>query len=170
MPASSLVETPGSAIVGLLSSAGDVAVLLGTTGGNALRARMESFVTRQRAGKQFVSVGEGEAVLPPALLEPNAKEVAALSAEGRVLVFPLDDVKELPGGGKGLMAIKLHEGEAMIGLRPVASDLKVAAIGRGDKRTLLDVKPLSHYRGARARAGRVLQGNFKRVEGFEPAP
>ena len=50
---------------------------------------------------------------------PDVKEVAALSAEGRVLVFPLEEVKELPGGGKGVMAIKLHEGEAMLGVRPV---------------------------------------------------
>jgi hypothetical protein len=51
----------------------------------------------------------------------------------------------------------------------VTEGIKVAAVGRGDKRTTLAVKPgdVEHYRGARARTGRVLQGSFKRVEGFE---
>jgi topoisomerase-4 subunit A len=169
VPVSSLVESQGTPIVGLLSGPVETPVLMGTSGGNALRAKIESFVTRQRAGKQFVSVGDGESLLEPCVIGSGAREVAALSAEGRLLVFPLEEVKELPGGGKGVMAIKLHEGEAMIGLRPVEGSLRIAAIGRGDKRTVLEVRPaaVAHYRGARARTGRVLQGSFKRVEGFE---
>jgi topoisomerase-4 subunit A len=103
------------------------------------------------------------------VLGANVKEVAALSRDGRLLVFPLEEVNELPSGGKGVMAMRLHEGEPMLGLQPADAGLKVAAIGRGDKRTTLTVKPgdLDHYRGARARTGRVLQGSFKRIEGFE---
>ncbi|HSJ96675.1 MAG TPA: DNA topoisomerase (ATP-hydrolyzing), partial [Myxococcota bacterium] len=63
VPASSLADTQGVPIVGMLAGAADLAVLLGTSGGNALRARLESFVTRQRAGKQFVALEEGEALL-----------------------------------------------------------------------------------------------------------
>jgi topoisomerase-4 subunit A len=169
VPVSSLADTQGTPIVGMLSGPGDIPVLLGTSGGNALRARIESFVTRIRAGKQFVSLDEGEALLPPAVIAPEAKEVGALSGEGRLLVFPLEDVKELSGGGKGVMAVKLHEGEKMLGVVPIAGELRVAAFGRGDKRTIITVNPgaLEHYRGARARTGRVLQGSWKRIEGFE---
>jgi topoisomerase-4 subunit A len=169
VPASSLVDTQGAPIVGMLTGAGDAAVLLGTSGGNALRAKLENLVTRQRAGKQFVGLGEGETLLPPNAVPAEAREVAALSAEGRLLVFPMEEVNELPSGGKGVMAIKLHEGERMVGLRPVVDRVAVAAIGRGDKRTSLDIgrKDLEHYRGTRARTGRVLQAYFKRVEGLE---
>jgi topoisomerase IV subunit A len=166
---SSLAETGGTAIVGMLSGPADIAVLLGTTGGNALRARLESFITRIRAGKQFVSMDKAESLLSPTPIPAEAKEVAALSAEGRILVFPLDEVKELAAGGKGVMAIRLHEGEKMLGIVPVHGELRIAAIGRGEKRTTLTVNAgaLQHYRGARARSGRVLQPSFKRVEGFE---
>ncbi len=169
VPASSLAETAGTPIVGMLSTTSEAQVLLSTSGGNALRAKVEGFVTRQRAGKSFVSVGEGETLLAPTLLEANVKEVAALSRDGRLLVFPLEEVNELPSGGKGVMAMKLHEGEPMLGIRVADAGLRIAAFGRGDKRTTLTVKPadLGHYRGARARTGRVLQGSFKRVEGFE---
>jgi topoisomerase-4 subunit A len=169
VPATSLAETQGSPIVGMLAGPADTAVLLSTTGGNALRAKLENFVTRQRAGKHFVSLDEGEALVEPGVIAPETKEVGALSSEGRLLVFALEDVKELSGGGKGVMAMKLHEGEKLLGLRPADRGLKVAVVGRGDKRTTLEVsaKSLEHYRGVRARTGRVLQGYFKRVEGFE---
>jgi topoisomerase-4 subunit A len=169
VPVSSLADTQGTPIVGMLSTTGDAAVLMGTSGGNALRARLENMVTRQRAGKQFIAVAEGESLLAPALLAPETKEVAALSGEGRLLVFPLEEVNELPSGGKGVMAMRLHEGEAMLAIQPVSEGIRVAAVGRGDKRTTLAVKPgdVEHYRGPRARTGRVLQGSFKRVEGFE---
>jgi topoisomerase-4 subunit A len=169
VPVPSLADTQGTPIVGMLSLANETPVLLGTSGGNALRAKIENFITRQRAGKQFVSVGEGETVLTPAVLSSGAKEVAALSGEGRLLVFPIAEVNELPSGGKGVMAIRLHDNERMLGLQPVADSVKVAAIGRGDKRTTIEIgrKDLEHYRGNRARTGRVLQNSFKRVEGLE---
>ncbi|MDQ3028002.1 MAG: DNA topoisomerase IV subunit A, partial [Pseudomonadota bacterium] len=144
--------------------------LLATRSGNALRAKVESLVTRQRAGKQFVSIGESDTLLEPAVIPPETKEVAALSRDGRLLVFALEEINELPSGGKGVMAMRLHEGEPMLGLQRVgASALRITVVGRGDKRTTLLVKPadIEHYRGARARTGRVLQGSFKRVEGFE---
>jgi hypothetical protein len=66
------------------------------------------------------------------------------------------------------MAMKLHEGEPMVGLQPVGESLKITTV-RGDKRGTVVVKPaeLGHYRGTRARTGRALSGSFKRVEGFE---
>jgi topoisomerase-4 subunit A len=85
-------------------------------------------------------------------------------------VFPLEEVNELPSGGRGVMAIKLHEGERMVGFRAVGPEpLRIAVVGRGDKRGTVEVKAssLEHYRGSRARTGRVLQGTHKRVEGFE---
>ena len=80
----------------------------------------------------------------------------------------VEEVNELPNGGRGVMAMKLHEGEPMVGLEPVGESLRIATV-RGDKRGTLVVKAgeLAHYRGPRARTGRALSGSFKRVEGFE---
>jgi len=177
VPASSLADTQGTPIVGLVSGPVETAVLMSTASGNALRAKVEGFVTRQRAGKQFVTVDEGDAlrlpyVLPSALGEgPGVRvpELAALSAEGRLLILPLDEIKELPSGGRGVMAMKLHENETLLGLKPLEDPIRVAAVGRGDKRITIEIaaKAFDHYRGARARTGRVLEPYFKRVEGFE---
>jgi topoisomerase-4 subunit A len=168
VPVSSLAETQGTAIVGLISAAPETPVLMGSSGGFALRATIAGFVTDRRAGKQFVNVGEGESLLRPSIIPADTKEVAALSSDKRLLVFPIEEVNELPNGGRGVMAMKLHEGEPMVGLRPVTDGLSITTV-RGDKRSTFEVKPkdLEHYRGSRARTGRALSGSFKRVEGFE---
>ncbi|HRA24290.1 MAG TPA: DNA gyrase C-terminal beta-propeller domain-containing protein, partial [Usitatibacteraceae bacterium] len=123
---------------------------------------------RQRAGKAFMNVGEGEKCLAPAVIREGAAEVAALSAEGRLLVFPLEEVNELSGGGKGVILMRLHEGEALLGAQVVAGPLKVKGKGRGDKVSFVTVTgpEIENYRGARARTGRVLQGSLKSVAGF----
>src|SRR4051812_33667758 len=99
VPVTSLAETQGTPIVGMLVGAPETAVLLGTAGGNALRARLENLVTTRSAGKQFVGVDGDDALLTPFVLPADAKEVATLSGEGRLLVFPLEEVPELPNGG-----------------------------------------------------------------------
>jgi topoisomerase IV subunit A len=169
VPVSSLAEMAGTTVVGLLSAAPETAVLLASSGGYALRAKIAAFITDRRAGKQFVSVGDGESLLQPRILADDVKEVAALSRDKRLLVFPIEEVNELANGGRGVMAMKLHEGEPMVGLKPLGDRLEIAIIGRGDKRGTLAVKAgdIEHYRGSRARTGRALPGSLKVALGFE---
>ncbi|MEO5692217.1 MAG: DNA gyrase C-terminal beta-propeller domain-containing protein, partial [Usitatibacter sp.] len=170
VPMSSLADTQGTAIVALISTTLDQAVLFASSAGYALSAKVESLITRQRAGKAFVTIGEGDALITAALMPANVKEVAALSGEGRLLVFPIDEVAELANGGRGVTAIKLHANEKMLGLKAVQPEgVRIGTFGRGDKRSTMVLKgaALARYRGNRARTGRVLEGTHKRVEGFE---
>ncbi|MEP7262043.1 MAG: DNA topoisomerase IV subunit A [Usitatibacter sp.] len=170
VPMSSLADTQGTAIVALISTTPDQSVLFASSAGYALSAKVESLITRQRTGKAFVTIGEGDALITAALLPAHVKEVAALSGEGRLLVFPIGEVAELANGGRGVMAIKLHDNEKMLGLKSVQPDgVRIGTFGRGDKRSTMVLKgaALARYRGNRARTGRVLEGTHKRVEGFE---
>jgi len=167
-PATSLVDLAGARIVGLLAGDPETRLLLASSGGTGLRCRLKDLVTRQRAGKAFMNVGEGEKCLAPVVLREGTAELATLSAEGRLLVLPLEEVNELSGGGKGVILMRLHEGEALLGAQAVAGALKVKGKGRGDKVSFVAVSAgeLEGYRGNRARTGRVLQGSLKSVAGF----
>jgi topoisomerase IV subunit A len=168
VPATSLVDLAGSRIVGVVAGDPETWLVLASSGGTGLRCRLKDLVTRQRAGKAFMSVGEDEKCLAPEVLGDSTREVAALSGEGRLLVFPLEEVNELSGGGKGVILMRLHEGESLLGVRAVTGPLKVKGKGRGDKVSFVTVPAgdLDNYRGNRARTGRVLQGSLKSVAGF----
>jgi topoisomerase-4 subunit A len=130
--------------------------------------QLKDLVTRQRAGKAFFNVAEGEKCLAPESLREGVTEIAALSAEGRLLVLPLEEVNALSGGGKGVILMRLHEGEALVAVQGVRGGLKVRGKGRGDKPSVVAVTAaeLEAYRGARARTGRALQGSLKTFVGF----
>ncbi|MBL0141614.1 MAG: DNA topoisomerase IV subunit A [Betaproteobacteria bacterium] len=168
VPATSLVDLAGARIVGVLAGDPETQLLFSSSGGTGLLCQLKDLVTRQRAGKAFMNVGEGERCLAPETIRGKVTEVATLSGEGRLLVFPLAEVNQLSGGGKGVILMRLHEGEALLGVRAVSGSLKVKGKGRGDKVSFVNVSPteLEGYRGARARTGRVLQGSLKAVGGF----
>ncbi len=165
VPATSLVELAGTRIVGVLSGVPETPLLIANTAGLGLRCVLGDLATRQRAGKAFMAVPEGERVLAPVILGAATKEIAALSEEGRLLVFPLEEVNVLSGGGKGVILMRLHDKEALLDVAAVTGPVKVRGKGRGDKPAEVAVTgaDLESCRGARARSGRVVPGSLKKV-------
>ncbi|MBP6615686.1 MAG: DNA topoisomerase IV subunit A, partial [Aquabacterium sp.] len=80
----------------------DQTVLLANSGGFGLLAKLGDLITRQKGGKGFQTLDEGDKVLPPVLVQPAHTQVACLSEDGRMLVFGLDELKLQSNGGRGL--------------------------------------------------------------------
>ena len=68
-------------------------------------------LSRQKAGKAFLTMEDGAAILPPSRIA-GMDHLAALSDDGRLLVFPLDQMKKL-SGGKGVQIIGLKGKETL---------------------------------------------------------
>jgi DNA gyrase/topoisomerase IV subunit A len=91
-------------------------VLLANTGGYGFIATVENMMSRQRGGKAFIDVGEGEQLCRPSLVGgasgaepmPAATHVACASTGGRILTFDIAELKSLPKGGRGLTLIDLE--------------------------------------------------------------
>ena len=151
---------PGTQPVHWLAGAADTTLLLANSGGYGLLARACDLHARNKAGKAFLTLEPGEALLAPAVVAPAHRQVACLSADGRLLVFALTELKLQPGGGKGL---RLMDVDAKAPLRSVASFdevLHIGGQGRGGRDKGEDVRPagLAPYVGRRARKGRRLEG------------
>ncbi len=168
VPAASLLDLGGSRVVGMLSGEAGLALMLASSGGNGLRCQLGDLVTRSRAGKSFFNLGEGDKCLAPVILQAGAREVAALSADGKLLALPVEEVNSLPSGGKGVILMKLRDGEELLAVRAVSGTLRVAGRGRGEKLTVVEIgkAELAEYRGSRARAGRLVPKGLKAVAGF----
>jgi topoisomerase-4 subunit A len=92
-------------------------------------------IASKRAGKQFVSLDAAARLLQPVLFDPaEGQHLAALSSTGRLLIFPLDQMKSLSGGGKGVIIMGLDDGEAADRhLRGFRHALTLLASTRGGK-------------------------------------
>ena len=137
-------------------------LLLANSGGYGLMARVGDLVARQRGGKAFLSLEDGEQVLPPSVVAADESghalsRVACLSAKGRLLVFAASELKRQPQGGRGLTLIDLDAGDALASTVAFAHSLQVIGTGRGGKAREEVLKPAAcePYVGKRARKGRA---------------
>ncbi|MEO5696716.1 MAG: DNA gyrase subunit A, partial [Burkholderiaceae bacterium] len=137
-------------------------LLLSSTGGFGLLARVADLVSRQKGGKSFLSLESGEKPLPPSPAD-GQDQVACLSMAGRLLLFGLDELKLQPKGGRGLTLIDLETGDALVSVAAFGVMLRVEGSGRGgkDKDEVLKGAALEPHRGKRARKGRPLSGTMK---------
>lgn len=146
--------------------------LLGTDAGYGFFARLGDLMTKNKAGKAAITVPEGARVLPPQLLGDMVKTfVAAVSNEGRLVVFP---AKELPvlGKGKGNQIIGIPSArvkareEFMLGAVLMQAE-DTLTIHAGKRYINLKMADLEHYLGERGRRGNKLPRGFQKVDKVE---
>jgi topoisomerase-4 subunit A len=138
-------------------------LLLANSGGFGLLAQAADLLSRQRAGKAFLSLETGEHVLPPAVVAPSHTRVACLSKAGRLLLFPLSDLKRQANGGRGLTLMDVDTKDPLLSSATCGDALTVRGVNRGkDKEELLRGLSLGGHEGRRARKGHKVVG-FKQV-------
>lgn len=71
----------------------------------------ESLLTKNKAGKQFLTVENGYPHVP--IYINDEKFASCKSNNGKLLTFNLDEIKFLKNGGKGVQLIKLNDDESM---------------------------------------------------------
>ncbi len=161
-PITSLVELEaGTQPAHYFAGSGEHTLLLANTGGFGLMARAQDMQSRQRGGKSFLSLEEGDHLLPPVTVLPDHKSVACLSLAGRLLVFALDEVKLQANGGRGLTLMDVDANDPMLSVATFADALTVSgAGGRGNKprEEVLQGASLAVHQGKRARKGRKVEG------------
>ncbi len=146
-------------------------LLLSGTGGYGFLATVDNLVSRQRAGKAFISVGEGETICAPSHVAYTsgsqpllpATHVACASTGGRILTFEIAELKAMEKGGRGLMLIDLEAKDTLAGAAAYTRSVKIEGIGRGGKERdeTLEIRSLNNARAARARKGKAADLGFK---------
>jgi len=161
----------GSRFVGVTIGGGDTRVLMASNAGFGFVARLQDMVTKNRAGKAVLTVPAGGFALAPCVLSGDQQDeawVASVTDQGRMLVFPLQELPELSRGkGNKLInvptaAFKAGE-ETMLSavVLGIADELVVHA---GQRHLRMKHKDLENYIGERARRGRKLPRGFQKVD------
>jgi topoisomerase IV subunit A len=165
-PASSLVDVQeGAHIMYVVGGKPETNVLVASSGGYGFLSKIADMMSSRRAGREFMSIEEGEAPVQPFMFEPAERSyVAAVSAGGRMLLFALAELKYM-SKGRGVIVMGLEKEEKLLAV--AVSDeprLVVAGNSRGKDREveLADAK-LWHFVGHRARMGRVLPDKLRPV-------
>jgi len=163
VPLTSLVEfAPGARLAHVVDAQPGRRYLVANSAGCGFIVKSEELLTRMRAGKTFMTIQEGEQVLRPALV-PDAPEMAVtLSEHGRMLLFPVEELKEL-GRGRGITLMKLDAGEKMTAVGFTgANSVTLAGKSRSGKVKTVRVsgEHLQKHIIHRARKGCLLPGRI----------
>jgi len=152
-----------------LAGPAEQVVLLAQTGGFGLLAKLGDMVTRQKGGKGFLSLEDGEHLLAPVQVQPAHTQVACLAQGGRMLVFGLDELKLQSNGGRGLTLMDVDaQSDPLISVAPVISaqsGVRVIGTTRGAKAKEEDVRNSAYqaHVGKRARKGKAVDA-FQTVQ------
>ncbi len=164
VPITSLIDLEsGTQIAHSFASAADTTLLLANTGGYGLLAQVRDMQGRNKSGKAFLSLEDGEHLLPPVAVAAAHTQVACLALDGRLLSFALDELKLQRAGGRGLTLMDVDAKAPLLSVASFSAGLKVLGSGRGGKPKEEDLRPaaLAAYAGKRARKGRKVEGLVK---------
>lgn len=136
--------------------------LLGAQSAYGFICALTDMTSRQRAGKQFMTVAEGDTLMPPLLLQDDDTAVALLSAKGRFMVVDRNELRVLSSGGRGTMLMTLDADDHLAQWAAVGPQgLRLSGIyRRKDTNEDLDWAALEPYRAKRARKGRLLESKI----------
>ena len=176
-PITTLIELEaGTQVAHFFAGPASATLLLSSSGGYGFMATVENMISRQKGGKSFITVGEGESVCAPshvagsnatpapgAMGMPAATHVACASTGGRILTFEIGELKLMEKGGRGLMLLDLEAKDTLAGAAAYTRSVKLTGIGRGgkDREETLEIRSLNNARAARARKGKAADLGFK---------
>jgi topoisomerase-4 subunit A len=172
VPVTSLIELEsGTHLMHYYAAPAEQALLLASSNGFGFIAKVGDMVSRVKAGKSFMTIDEGAVPLAPMPMLPDATYVACLSGAGRLLVFGLDEMKVLSGGGRGVILMALDPNEALVQALAIGrAGIVLMGTGRGGKpldETLAGAALAAHV-GKRARKGRAPDTKLK-IAALRPA-
>ena len=166
-----LTPPAGATFECLLMPNDEQLMVIASDAGYGFVVKGEDMQAKNKAGKALITLPKAARVLPPKMLNSFEEDwLAAVTNEGRLLVFKVSDLPQLSKGkGNRLIGIptdraaKREELLVDFAVLPAQASLVLVA----GKRTLsLKFSDLEHYQGERGRRGNKLPRGFQRVDGL----
>lgn len=162
----------GATFKALVMGEAEQRLLLMSDAGYGFVGRLSDMQSKNKAGKAMLSLPKGAQVMMPVTVQSLEEQyLAAVSNEGRMLVFPVKDLPELAKGkGNKIISIPSARVQAREEWMVTVALFKVddqLVIHSGKRHLKLKFSDLEHYIGERGRRGHKLPRGLQRVDKIE---
>ena len=161
----------GETFAGVVSGPIESQVVLASSSGYGFVANLGDLQTKNKSGKAALRVQEGAQVLIPRVVENENDLVAAITNQGRMLVFPLTELPQLARGkGNKIIGIpkaSFESGEDFLQEVAVLGEGRELRLLSGKRHFTIKSKDLENFVGNRGRRGNFLPKGFRNVDGIE---
>ena len=162
---------PSAAIFPLMINAhAETSILLSSQKGYGFVAQFEALVSRNKAGKKVLNLGNSH-IADILTLSADTETIALVSQQGRLLIIPLSDIPML-NKGKGNKLIQIHgkdieaNTDRLVYIKALPKD--AALILHSGKRFFkLTPRDQAAYLGSRGQRGVLLPRGYRRVTSTE---
>ena len=165
VPVTTLVELVAKTrITQMLAAKMGEWLVIANSSGYGFACHFDNLLSRQKAGKAFLTLEEGETLLRITPFVPRETSiVACLSKAGKLHLFAYSEFKQLTGGGRGVITMALDDKDQLAAV--TISDgitLTINCINRGKAvEWVLNENEMAPYIGKRARKGKPISSAFK---------
>ncbi|WP_289286937.1 DNA topoisomerase IV subunit A, partial [Methylophaga sp. UBA678] len=173
-PLSGRLQSPPEArFVAVLTVESEQSVLLTNTAGYGFITQLDNLIAKNKAGKAIFNIPKGASLLPPLFINSKDTRVAVASGDGRLLVFPADDIPEM-NKGKGVRLInipqaKFTSGQEWMQAVVIVPNEQGLTLHAGRRHLTLKATDLEHYQGSRGKRGHKLPRGLQKVSEMEVA-
>ncbi len=150
----------GASVESVLIENEDQALLMASDAGYGFICKFEDLVARNKAGKALISLPENAKVLPPITIKNPTALLVALTAAGRMLIFPVQDLPSLSKGkGNKIVTIPAETAKSRADLLVkllLISENASLVFHSGKRKITLKPQDLQKFRAERRRKGTQL--------------
>jgi topoisomerase-4 subunit A len=165
-PLSGRLDPPeGATFAGVVMGEAEEKCVLASDAGYGFVVKLEELQSRNKAGKAVLKVPDGSGVCTPAMVPADDKALlCAVNSEGKMLVFPVKDLPELPRGkGNKIFGIS-GKGDEKLAAIAVITPSQNLVVRSGERKMTIKYSDLKEYRGERAQRGAVLPRGWRKVD------
>jgi topoisomerase-4 subunit A len=138
--------------------------VVASSAGYGFVVKLGELHSNKKAGKTALRVPDGGTVVPASAVGEAGDRLAAASSDGRLLVFPLEELPELSKGkGNKILAVPSKDGVLLAGICVLAKGQSLR-IDSGTRHMVLEPGDLAHYEGGRGRRGMALPRGWRTVD------
>ncbi|KZX75084.1 DNA topoisomerase IV subunit A [Oleiphilus sp. HI0009] len=147
-------------------------LLMMSDAGYGFVSSIDQLQSKNKAGKAAITLPKNAEVMHPMVIDDvESQLLAAVTNEGRMLVFPVKDLPEL-AKGKGNKIISIPSARAqskdeLMTNVAIFSEADFVVIHSGKRHLKLKYSDLQHYVGERGRRGQKLPRGLQRVDRIE---
>ena len=150
----------GASVESVLIENEDQALLMASDAGYGFICKFEDLVARNKAGKALISLPENAKVLPPLTIKNPTALLVALTAAGRMLIFPVQDLPSLSKGkGNKIVSIPAETAKSrddlLVKLLLINENASLV-FHSGKRKITLKPEDLQKFRAERGRKGTQL--------------
>ncbi|WP_317474217.1 DNA topoisomerase IV subunit A, partial [Cronobacter sakazakii] len=165
-----LTLPPGAVVEHMLMTGEEQKLLMASDAGYGFVCTFNDLIARNRAGKALITLPENAHVLKPLEIEHDDDMLLAITAAGRMLMFPVADLPQL-SKGKGNKIISIPSADAAKGDDKLAyltilPPQSTVTLHVGKRKIKLRPEELQKVHGERGRRGTLMRG-LQRIDSVE---